>query len=192
MKKLISTTALLLLIPAWAPAQNADDPHHVQGYFFLGPIVTNSRNVFNPAYLGVVFPPGEPMPADLFTHERGGATAGFGGEVLVYRGLGVGAEVEYAGPDWSFGRNGMGVGSVDASYHFLGKGRVEPFAVGGYSLYFGDRTATQSGFNVGGGVNLWFAKHAALRLEVRGQGNIDYFRSSFAHYIAFRVGMTFR
>jgi hypothetical protein len=37
-------------------------------------------------------------------------------------------------------------------------------------------------------------KHAALRLEVREQGGINGFDgySQFKHYVAFRVGMTFR
>jgi hypothetical protein len=127
----------------------------------------------------------------------GGSNTGFGGEVLIHKGVGVGVELGYAAPNWSFDGNGVGVGSIDASYHFFGnrsRKRVEPFATGGYSLYFGDRTATQTGFNLGGGVNLWVIKHAALRLEVRHQGGINYFDgfSPFTHYVAFRVGMTFR
>jgi len=196
MKRLIATAALLLLAPSLVSAQNPDHPYRAQGYFFVGPIVSNTRYVVNPDYYGTVFTSGEPLPPDLFFHERGGANIGFGGEVFVYKGLGVGAEAGYAGPDWSFDGNGaVGVGSIDASYHFFRKKnhrKVEPFATGGYSLYFGDRTAFQHGYNLGGGVNLWVAKHAALRLEVRDQGHINYFHSAFTHFVAFRVGMTFR
>lgn len=200
MNKLISTVALLLMAPACvsaqAPAQDTDHPPRGQGYFFVAPIVSNTRYVFNPAYYGVVFPPGQPLPPDAFSHQRGGANVGFGGEAFVSQGLGLGAEVAYAGPDWGFSGGGaVGVASGDASYHFFPKmnhKRIEPFVTGGYSLYFGDRTATQNGFNLGGGVNIWVAKHAAVRSEVRYQGHIDYFHSQFTDFVAFRIGVTFR
>ena len=132
----------------------------------------------------------------FFSQERGGANIGFGAERFVYKGLGVGAESGYAGPDWSFSGSGaVGVGSIDASYHFFRRkhhGKLDPFAVGGYSLYFGERLSFQNGYNLGGGVNIWFAKHAALRFEVRDQSHIDHFHSSFANFAAFRAGMTFR
>ncbi|MBZ5560941.1 MAG: hypothetical protein LAP13_00815 [Acidobacteriia bacterium] len=192
MRKLVATLGLLLLVPAMAPAQEAEHPSRGQGYVFLAPIVSNARYVFSPACYGVVFPPGQPPPADCFSHKRGGVNAGFGGEVFVYRGLGVGTEFGYAGQDWSFGSNGIGVGSVNGSYHFSRQKKAEPFVTGGYSLYFGDRTAVQNGYNLGGGANLWVSKHAALRLEVRNQGNINQFHSQFTQFVAFRVGMTFR
>ena len=199
MRILIATVALLLTVPPLVRAGNADG-NSVQGqfYYFTAPIVSNTRYVFNPAYTGVVFTPGEPVPADLFSHQRGGANVGFGGEVLIDKGVGVGVELGYGGPDWSFdGGGAVGVGSIDATYHFFGnksRRRVEPFATGGYSLYYGQRTTTQNGFNLGGGVNIWVIKHAALRLEVRDQGGINGFHgySQFNHYVAFRFGMTFR
>ncbi|HTS67895.1 MAG TPA: hypothetical protein VMO17_02840 [Terriglobia bacterium] len=190
------TTALTLLAPVLGTAQNAENSYGAQGYFFLAPIVSNTTNVLNPAYNGVVFVPGEPLPPDLFLQGRGGTNIGFGGEAFVYKGLGVGAEAGYAAPTWRFDAGEtVGVGSVDASYHFFDQAhrrRLEPFIAGGYSLYFGDRTDFQNGYNFGGGLNLWIAKHAALRLEVRDQGNIHYFHSQFTNFVAFRVGMTFR
>jgi hypothetical protein len=196
MRKLKATTVLLLMAPALALAQNADNPYRTQGYIFIAPIVSNTQYTFNWAYFGVVLPPGTPPPADLFFHARGGVNTGFGGEVFVYKGLGAGVEAGYAASNWSFnGNNGLGVVSMDASYHFFSKKnhrRIEPFAVGGYSLYFGYRTDTQNGFNIGGGVNLWVAKHAALRLEIRDQEHIHYFHRTFTRFAAFRVGMTFR
>ncbi|MGA9056508.1 MAG: hypothetical protein WB763_08375 [Terriglobia bacterium] len=201
MKILIATVALLLTVPPFIWAGNADG-NSVQGqfYFFTAPIVSNTRYNVNPAYYGVVFTPGEPLPANYQLTAVGGNNTGFGGEVLINKGidkgLGLGVELGYGGPDWSFDwGDTVGVLSIDASYHFFGKKnrrRVEPFATGGYSLYFGDRTATQTGFNLGGGVNIWVFKHAALRLEVRNQDGINYFHSQFTHYVAFRFGMTFR
>jgi len=194
MKVPISTIALLLAVPISTSAQSADRTLRGEGYFFLGPIVSNARYEVNPAYYGVVFPPGQ-LPADYFLRPRGGVNAGLGGEVFGRRGFGMGAEVGYAGQDWSFSGNGVGVGSLNASYHFLGTKnyrKVEPFLSGGYSLYFGDRTAFQHGLNLGGGVNIWVVKHAALRLEIRDQEQINYFHSQLTRFVAFRVGMTFR
>jgi hypothetical protein len=199
MKKLIATVGLLLTAPALLWAEKADDSLQGQFYFFTAPIVSNTRYSVNPAYYGVVFTSGEPLPANYQLTAVGGTNTGFGGEILIHKGVGVGVELGYAGSDWRFDGKGsaLGVGSLDASYHFFGnksRRKVEPFATGGYSLYYGERTTTQSGFNLGGGVNLWAVKHAALRLEVRYQGGINGFHgySQFTHYVAFRVGMTFR
>src|SRR5260370_37263640 len=60
-------------------------------------------------------------------------TTGFGGDAFVYRGLGLGADLAYANHD-----NGRGVGSANASYHFLhsAKYTVEPFVTGGFLPFF--------------------------------------------------------
>src|SRR5271157_6565092 len=102
MEKLTATVALLLMAPGMVSAQNTYNPYRAHGYFFIAPIVSNTRNIFNPAYYGVVFNPGEPLPANLFFHAVGGASIGFGGEAFVSNGLGLGGELAYAGPDWSF------------------------------------------------------------------------------------------
>ncbi len=197
MKKLTAIVALFVVTPTWVPAQDAiKSTQKVQAYVFIAPIVSNSRYLVNPAYYGVVFKPGDPLPADFYlSRERGGVNTGFGGEMFLHKGLGAGVEFGYAAPEWRFGRIGLGVGSANASYHFFGQNngrRVEPFVTGGYSLYFGDRTAFQSGFNLGGGVNIWMAKHVGLRFELRDQDHIDYFHSPFTRFVAFRIGVTFR
>ena len=177
MKRLIATVTLLLMVSTSALAQNADNLSHGQGYVFIGPAVG---------------------PSILWKETAVGVNAGFGGEVFVYRGLGVGTECGYASPKISFnGDEAVGSTSFNASYHsydFRKKDRrgVEPFVTGGYSLYWGDRRATQNGFNLGGGANIWLAKHAAVRLEIRGQGNVNHFHDSFAYFVAFRIGVTFR
>jgi opacity protein-like surface antigen len=181
MNKLVMAAALLLMMPAMVPAQNADSPSRGQGYFFAGPVVADPRNACELTY-----------QPNTYCEKRTGMTVGFGGEAFVHKGLGVGAEAAYAGRDWSFDKNGLGIGSIDASYHFFGKSRVEPFVVGGYSLYFGNRGSTQSGYNLGGGANFWLAQHAALRMEVRYQGNMRDFNGQFDHFVAFRFGVTFR
>jgi hypothetical protein len=198
MKTLILGLALLLMVPALVRA--GDDPIQGQFYFFTAPIVSNTRSSFNPFAGPACRGPfnGQLPPASCFSTAVGGNNTGFGGEVLARKGVGVGIELGYAGPDWSFSGNGaVGVGSANATYHFFGnksRRRIDPFATGGYSLYFGQRTTFKSGFNFGGVVNLWLIKHVALRSEVRYQGGIDTFAgfSQFTHYTAFRFGMTFR
>jgi hypothetical protein len=196
MKILIAILALLLMTPHSALAQDAQKQSQGEGYVFIAPIVSNTQYIFNPAYAGVIFPLGTPPLPNLFFQKRGGVNTGFGGEVFVYKGLGVGAEAGYLAPDWSFsGNNGVGVVSLDGLYHFLAKKnhhKIEPFVVGGYSLYYGDRRSFQNGFNFGGGMNWWFSKHAGLRLEFREQDHIHDFHSQFTRVVAFRIGMTFR
>ncbi len=188
MKKLTATAVLFLMAPAWMSAQKADTPGQGEAYIFIGPIVSNTQymHIFNPPYASLIEQP-----------KRGGVNTGFGGD-FIYRGLGVGFEAAYAAPNWSFGTDGdhgRGVVSIDASYYFFSKKnhrRIEPFVVGGYSLYYGDRTDTQNGFNIGGGINLWVAKHAALRLEVRDHEHTQYYITPFPRFVAFRIGVTFR
>jgi opacity protein-like surface antigen len=193
MQKLILAAVSLLAVPMLGLAQSADKQSQIEGYVFIAPIVSNTRFIFNPAYYGTVFTSGQ-LPADYIFHERGGVNLGFGGEANVYKGMGVGVELGYANTAWSLDRyTAVGLGSTDLSYHFRPKKnhkRVDPFVTGGYSLYFGH--GETSGFNLGGGVNLWAAKHAALRLEGRYYDHIGYLFHNVNRFVALRVGMTFR
>jgi hypothetical protein len=195
MKTLIGIIALLLTVPPLVRAGN--DPIQGQFYFFTAPIVSNTQYYYNPHASPACYAVLQP-PASCYLTAVGGTNTGFGGEVIAHDRIGVGIELGYAGPDWSFSGNGaVGVGSANGSYHFFGtntRRRFDPFATGGYSLYFGQRTTFQSGYNLGGGLNIWLLKHAAVRLEVREQAGINRFDgfSQFNHYTAFRFGMTFR
>lgn len=159
-------------------AADADNSVQGQFYSFIAPIVSNTQY-------------GYP------SSNQGGDSAGLGGEVLIHRGAGVGIELGYA-RNWNNGQgSALGVGSADLTYHFLGNKsskKIEPFLTGGYSLYYGERTTTQPGYNLGVGVNLWLSKHVAPRLEIRYQGGINGFHgySQFNEFIAFRFGVTFR
>ena len=199
MNKRILITALLLAAPELLWAQKPADSVQGQFYVFTAPLVSNTQYYFNSAYSGVVFTQGQPLPNYNLT-AVGGNNTGFGGEILPrnWAGIGVGVELGYAGPDWSFDGNGaIGTGSVNGTYDFLakrGRKRLDPFATGGYSLYFGQRTTFTSGYNFGGGLNFWAFRHVALRSEVRCQAGINRFAgfSQFTHYAAFRFGVTFR
>lgn len=111
---------------------------------------------------------------------------GAGGEGLVYKGLGLGAEVGYLAPFRSAG-DGFGIVSPDVSYHFKrSNSKLVPFVTGGYSLAFRGG-GTSSGGNFGGGVQYWMKDHLGLRFEFRDH----VFSSDSPHFYQFRVGLSF-
>lgn len=176
MKKLIATIVWFLMLPALAPAQNADHPYRGQGYLFFGLGTA-------PGSSGLV--PGYSSP--LFEHVGGG------GEGFLYKGLGFGGEAEYA----HYGPLGQAwVGSADFSYHFgrhAAPGKVDPFVLGGFSVVGptqrGNGRGSPAG-NFGGGANVWLAEHAALRFEFRDVVGANFW--PYDHVLSFRVGVTFR
>lgn len=113
---------------------------------------------------------------------------GAGGEVLVHKGLGAGAELGYLAPTESLG-DGSGLFSVNASYHFLGSSgqKLVPFITGGYSLGFRSETAHFANFGLG--LSYWFRDRMGLRVEFR-----DHVRSGdgSVHFWGFRLGVAFR
>ncbi len=165
MRRLILVSVIVLLLPLAGLAQEKGTPSSSQTYVF--------------------FAPGWGLPG-------GGKIAQFGGggERRVYKRLGIGGDLGYLFPARGVG-NGVGLLSVNASYHF-GEGRssqkLVPFVTGGYSLMF--RGGAVSGFNFGGGVTEWFTDRIGLRMEVR-----DHTVSPCGcrlHVVQFRVGLTFR
>ncbi len=142
MKKLMATAALLLVVPMFASAQNTEHKYHGEGYVFIG----LGSGTDNPA----------------FEHVGGG------GEVLLLKGLGVSGELG------AMGRPGEGVGvfSIDPSYHFLhafSNSKIVPFVEGGYTRTFGNSgfTLTDNLFNFGGGIHYWVFNRVGMRLEFR-------------------------
>ncbi len=113
--------------------------------------------------------------------------AGGGGELLVGRGLGFGGELGYLGHS---GVDGVGLASVDLSYHFAGRDarrKLVPFVSGGGSVAFRSR-GNAGGGNFGGGVQYWLRDRVAVRLEFR-----DFiFSSDSPHTFLFRAGVAFR
>ncbi len=151
----------LALLPFAAAAQSRD--HYGQGYAFVAPSGLS---------------------------ERGGALHfGVGGEALVYKGLGVGAEAGY-GRFIDEDRNGFGVVSGNVSYHFTNvssSGKFAPFITGGYSLLF-SRDFAHAG-NFGAGINWWFKEHLGLRVEFRDHVIAN---SDARHFFGIRFGLAFR
>lgn len=107
-----------------------------------------------------------------------------GGEALIYKGFGFGAEVGYLAPFEASG-DGFGILSVNPAYHFTSKSKLAPFITGGYSLAF--RSGTSSGGNFGGGVQYWMKDHLGLRFEFRDH----LFSSDSPHFFQFRAGLSF-
>jgi len=160
------TAALVLCLSACAYAgsnasQNTESEHNGQGYAFFGPGA---------------------LTGDGYT--TGMAHIGGGGEILVYKGVGVGAEVGYFTP-WRDFRNGIGIVSVDGSYHFNRTRKLSPFVTAGYS--WGIRNGHVDLFNFGGGIHYWFHDRVGLRLEFR-----DHLYKDSDHFLSGRIGLSFR
>jgi hypothetical protein len=119
---------------------------------------------------------------------------GGGGEVLFFRGLGVGGELGATG--WL--GDGVGLYSIDSSYHFFrarGKSKLVPFIEGGYSRAFANKgfTLSENLFNFGGGIHYWVFKRVGLRLEFRDYVAHEHFLVGVTdQYWGFRVGLALR
>lgn len=152
---------LFLLLPALAAAQTSRE-YKSQGYVFGAP--------------GVVSPGGLAL-----LHFGAGASG------LVYKGLGIGAEIGYMAPAREM-REGFGILSANGSYSFtnIRTEKLVPFVTGGYSGAF--RNGWFNLANFGGGVDYWFRERMGLKVEFRDH----YWAQENAHALSFRVGLTFR
>jgi hypothetical protein len=160
--------ALLLMAPAFAPAQATDPEYRVEGYVFIG----QGTYPENSALYGV-------------------GHVGGGGGVLLVRGLSVESELG------AMGRPGDGTGlfSIDPSYRLLpsaSKSKVVPFVEAGYTRAFGNRyfTYSENLFNFGGGIHYWPFKRVGMRLEVRDY--VDHGRLVTDHYPVLRIALALR
>lgn len=154
----------IILLPVLALAQSQSNSRRGWGYFVAGAGATAGNGTSDGTF----------------------QIAG-GGEGLLYKGFGMGAEVGYLAPFQGAG-DGFGILSVNPSYHFRGSGsgRLVPFVTGGFSLGF--RNGAAGGGNFGGGVQYWMKDHVGLRLEFRDH----IFSSDTPHFYQFRVGLSFR
>ena len=114
---------------------------------------------------------------------------GFGGEVMIGKGVGAGAEIGALGTRDHFSNSVVGAFSPNGYYHFVRSpdARVDPFATGGYTLIF--RAGHVNLFNFGGGLNYWFHERLALRAEARDH---VYTNGGTLHYWGVRFGLGFR
>ncbi len=179
MRKIVATAVLVVIAPALSVAQDASPRNWTQGYVF-----------FSPAAVGTSIAGARPSVLGF----------GFGSEARLRGGVGVGVDLAGETPTsvlvGGFGHEetGLGLGSLDFSYHpSAAATKADPFVNFGYTLYFGHRTA--SGYNFGGGVSIWFAKHFAFRPEVRyygGDGSFPNPVPGVSGMLTFRLGLAFR
>ena len=166
-KLFLATIIVFLMTPALVQAQSPGG-HSGQGYVFVAPGGSSGSGFTN---------------ATLH--------AGAGGEALVYKGVGLGAEVGAIWPVESIG-DALGLFSANGSYNFFGSDsdrKAVPFVTGGYTLLFREGTANL--WNAGGGVNYWFRDNLGLRLEVRDHIWPRRFGST-THLWQVRVALAFR
>jgi hypothetical protein len=98
------------MAPSGLAAAQATREHHWCGYVFIAPgIATDGEGVAPTLHAGV------------------------GADRFVYRGLGIGGEIGYAGAMFAPSA-GVGVASVNSSYYFRRANKLTPFVTGGYSL----------------------------------------------------------
>jgi len=163
MKRLIGTILLIGLLPLLAAAQGSDYSRG-HGYFYVAPGVRGGYD--------------EPGVA---TFQVGGGAEGF-----FTRSLGVGVDV--GGLRW-FEQDWFVAVSPNFVLRFRAKrdeNKLEPFVTAGGTVFTG---YYGNGLNFGGGVNYWFTDHVGLRLEARDSFEWEADR---AHFVAFRIGLTFR
>ncbi len=167
-KHLALAVALLFAISAFARAEDSEKEHHGQGYLFYAP--------------GGVFEGGR---------HAGTTHLGGGGEGLIYKGVGIGAEIGYLSQSRAF-LEGVGVFSVNGSYHFRRNRSVSPFITGGYTAFF--RNGHVNLVNFGGGVNWWFKERVGLRLEFRDHlySQSRSSQTDRSHYVSGRIALAFR
>jgi hypothetical protein len=114
---------------------------------------------------------------------------GAGGEAVLGKGVGIGAEIGALGSRQYFTDTVMGVFSPNGYYHFNhGKDiKIAPFVTGGYTLLF--RWGHANLANFGGGLTYWFRRRLGARLEVRDQLNTT---GTITHFWGVRFGLAFR
>lgn len=122
--------------------------------------------------------------------------SGAGFEIRLPAGFGIGAE---AGVLSNLERSGLfPIASVNGYYHFVHdrSRRVDAFATGGYTALVSDGLV--DAFNVGAGVNWWFARRSGLKLEFRDhitQTSFSILSTRSTQSInlpEFRIGIAFR
>lgn len=168
MNRVVIFLCLAGILPLQALGQESETPSKGQAYVFFAPGVAKSFG--------------------CHSCTSGMLHFGGGGERLLYKGLGIGAELGYLFPTESAG-SGVGLVSINGLYSFNrdGKAKVVPFVTGGWSLAF--RGGTVNAVNFGGGINYWVKKRLGLRFEFR-----DHFATAYTsdHIIEGRIGLAFR
>jgi hypothetical protein len=138
-----------------------------------------------PSHATVFFAPGG---VTCCGHTAMTLQAGIGGEAVLFKGIGLGADIGAIGPKDSL-IDSMGVFSANGYYHFSHRKAIksDPYVTGGYTLMF--RGGHFSLYNFGAGINYWFIRRLGFQVEFR-----DQLHSSFGtvHYWGARLGLVIR
>ena len=115
--------------------------------------------------------------------------AGVGGEAVLTKGIGVGAEIGPLAELQIFDSSVIGLFSINGYYHFNrdSDSKWDPFVTGGYSNAF--RSGHISLGNFGVGTNYWFVRHFGLRAEFR--DHVHHGDGATLQYWGFRFGLAF-
>ena len=114
---------------------------------------------------------------------------GGGGELRAGRVLGVGADIVTVSNPGPAKSNGLF--ALNGYWHFLETSRSlkwDPYVAGGYSVLF--RPGSNSGWNLGGGVNCWFRPRVGLRVEARDSVFTEF--GGRRHWWTARLGLMIR
>ena len=116
-----------------------------------------------------------------------GIHAAGGGEFLIKNQVGIGAEIGALGSGSSL----LSVFSANGGFHFSrdASQRLVPFASGGYTR-MGNADGSFNTWNIAGGIDYWFKRRVAFRMEVRDHVRPD--SRGTVQYWSFRVGVAFR
>lgn len=114
-------------------------------------------------------------------------TGGFGGDYIVWKGIGFGGDGHYAFPRRN-PEDGIGLAAVHGSYHFVNQynpKKFVPFGNAGYTLAFRSETANFA--HIGGGFIYWFNDDFGFRFEWR-----NTFNTNERFLSGIRLGVTFK
>ncbi len=125
---------------------------------------------------------------------KGASQAALGGEFVIRKVIGVGAEIGAIA-----GHHSFAAFSVNGSYHLpvSSLDKVDPFVIGGYTRAAELLGSEGNAVNFGGGLLYWFYRRLGLRLEFRGfiqpgtngSAQID---NGLGRIYSFRAGIAFR
>jgi hypothetical protein len=157
----------LAILSTQASAQDAYDRSRVAGFVFISP--------------GWRSDTGEAI------YQAGG-----GGEIYIYRGLGLAADVGWGSPR-VVGQihRPAGIFTIDGVYSFkiASKPKINPFVVGGSTLI--PAWYSRGGYNFGGGIRYWFLSRLGLGVELRDH-YITGGNPANHHYFQTRISLVFR
>jgi hypothetical protein len=127
------------------------------------------------------------VPDPFYTYWRGPYfNFGGGGEAPFGKGFAIAGEAAGLIALQEPGRNAA-VLSLNAAFHPIRAGKIDPFVTAGFSLLVG--RGTSGAVNYGGGFHYWFARRFGFRLELR---DVAFGGDELIHLVGVRFGLSIR